>query len=316
MTTTSTLSPGFTVRQATQDDFEAVFRVEEEATLADYGEAASREELTQEWQAKGPGRLVVLAPTGAVIATGRAEASPSGKYLLPLVKVLPDYQGRGIGTALLHLLEAQARQRSSATSPALFLARVSGRNSAAQKILAQSGYRLGSIFQIMELTMREPPPMPADSAGIDVRLFRVRQDEQAVYEADEEAFLDERGKTPRSFSVWSHRLGMDTAQFDPTLWYVAWDGEQIAGTSVSEIAQGRAEMHHLGVRRPWRRRGLGMALLLRTLGACYQRGVTTVRLNVDGQSLTNAHLLYTRAGFQVVNAYWHYEKSVQPTGAS
>lgn len=48
----------------------------------------------------------------------------------------------------------------------------------------------------------------------------VGQDEQAVYEADEEAFSDERGKTPRTFEVWSRRLGMCTARFAPTLWYV------------------------------------------------------------------------------------------------
>jgi ribosomal protein S18 acetylase RimI-like enzyme len=255
---------------------------------------------------------VVLAPTGEVIATGRVEHSPSGKYVLPIVNVLPEYHGRGIETALLHLLEEQARQERTAHSPELFLAQVSGRNTAAQKILEQSEYSLHSVFQIMELTMQEAPPAPASLEGIAIHHFRIGQDEQAVYEADEEAFIDERGKTPRTFEVWSRRLGMNTPHFDPTLWYVAWDDEQIAGTSMSEIADGRGELHHLGVRRPWRRRGLGMALLLRTLGECYRRGIHTVRLNVDGQSLTNAHLLYARAGFQVINSYRNYEKRLPP----
>jgi GNAT superfamily N-acetyltransferase len=309
MTTTLTLPAGFTARPATADDVEAVFRVEQVAYSADYGEALSLDEVAQEWQTKGPNRWVILEPDGRVIATGRADPSPSGKYLLPLVHVLPDYQQRGIGTALLHLLEEKARQERSAPSPELFLARVSGRNAAAQKILEHAGYSLHSVFQIMELTMQAAPPAPATLAGIEVRPFQVGVDEQAVYEADEEAFLDERGKTPRTFEVWSRRLGMHLPQFDPTLWYVAWDGEQIAGTSMSEIADGRGEMHHLGVRRPWRRRGLGMALLLRTLGECYRRSIHVVRLNVDGQSLTNAHLLYARAGFEVVNSYWNYQKA-------
>jgi GNAT superfamily N-acetyltransferase len=101
---------------------------------------------------------------------------------------------------------------------------------------------------------------------------------------------------------------MNTPRFDPLLWYVAWDGNQIAGTSMSEVIGEKGEVMHLGVRRPWRRRGLGMALLLRTLGEFYRRGIYMVRLNVDAQSLTNAHLLYARAGFQVINTYCNYEK--------
>lgn len=77
---------------------------------------------------------------------------------------------------------------------------------------------------------------------------------------------------------------------------------------MSEVVGEQGEVMHLGVRRSWRRRGLGMALLLRTLGELYRRGISTVRLNVDAQGLTNAHLLYARAGFQVINTYWNYEK--------
>jgi mycothiol synthase len=301
----------FQVRPATLNDLEAVFEVLQAQEIADYGESdLSLDEMRAAWQIQLPRMWVVLAPEGLIAACGEITTTLSGITAVPLVRVLPDYQGRGIGTALLLLLESQERRDTAGPkAPQKFLTRVSGRNKAAQQILEKNGYTFRAAFQIMELVMTESPLAPPAIEGVDVRLFVVGQDEQAVYEADEEAFLDERGKTPRTFEVWSRRLDMGTPRFDPTLWYVAWDGDQIAGTSMSEVTEeGRGELMHLGVRRPWRRRGLGMALLLHTLGELYQRNIRTVRLNVDSQSLTSAHLLYTRAGFQVINSYWNYEK--------
>jgi GNAT superfamily N-acetyltransferase len=309
--------PDVQVRPAALDDLEAVFEVMQTQEMAEYGESdLSLDELRASWQVQLPSMWVVLAPEGHLVACGEIKTTLSGTTVMPLVRVLPTYQGRGIGTALLHLLESQAAECRAAAgleAPQRFLTRVSGRNTAAHRVLEKNGYTRHSAFQMMELKMTEPPPGPPVIEGIEVRLFVVGRDERAVYEADEEAFLDERGKTPRTFEVWSRRLDMGTPRFDPTFWYVAWDGDQIAGTSMSEVVEEqRGEMMHLGVRRPWRRRGLGLALLLHTLGELYRRDIHTIRLNVDSQSLTNAHLLYARAGFQVINSYWHYEKSFPP----
>lgn len=190
------------------------------------------------------------------------------------------------------------------------LAQVWRAESEAQRSLEKDGYVLFSTFLVMELQMTEPPPSPAPVAGIVIRPFVLGQDEQAVYEADEEAFLDERGKQPRTFEKWSRRLNMHTDHFDPALWLVAWDQQTVAGCALNRVDAGRGEIMHLGVRRPWRRRGLGMALQLHSLHAFYQRGISTVRLNVDAESLTGAHLLYQHAGFQTVDAYMNYIRAV------
>lgn len=315
MTSSATFPQDFHMRPATLDDLETVFQVMQMQEMADYGESAlALDEMRASWQAQTPRLWVVVAPDGQIAAAGEIKIRPSIKALSLFVWVLPQYQGQGIGTALLHLLEAEARESRDAAAldmPERFFTQISGRNGAARQVLEKHGYTCSSVFQVMELTMTEPPPAPAAVDGLDVRLFVVGQDEQAVYEADEEAFIDERGKMPRTFEVWSRRLGIGTARFDPTLWDVAWDGDQIAATSMSEVVGAKGEMMHLGVRRPWRRRGLGMALLLCTLGELYRRGVHTVRLNVDAQSLTNAHKLYARTGFQVINTYCNYEKALR-----
>lgn len=66
----------------------------------------------------------------------------------------------------------------------------------------------------------------------------------------------------------------------------------------------------LGVRRPWRRRGLGLALLRHCLGALYDRGKRRVGLGVDAQSPTGATRLYEKAGMSVYRRNGIYEKDL------
>jgi len=222
----------------------------------------------------------------------------------PLVWVAATEQRHGLGGALLQQAEGEARALTA--GPITLLAQITGQNEAGWRLLEGGGYRLSSTFQTMTLKMTEEPAAPAAIEGIEIRHFVVGSDERAVYEADEEAFQDERGKTPRTYDVWRNRLGMDGSRFDPSLWFVAWEGDQVAGTVMAEVTGGVGEIMHVGVRRPWRRRGLGEALTRQALVALYGKGVRYARLNVDGESQTNANKLYERMGFQVVTFYRNY----------
>jgi ribosomal protein S18 acetylase RimI-like enzyme len=181
---------------------------------------------------------------------------------------------------------------------------------AQQRALLQFGFVVTSTYEEMELALREPPMQPDVVVGIEIRPFTVGQDASVVYRADEEAFQDQRGHTPRTFEQWKQRLAQGEEVADPALWLIAWDADEIAGAALGEIIENVGWIHHLFVRRPWRRRGLGAALTRSAAGAFHQRGVGAVRLNVDEQSLTNAHELYRRVGFYVVGAYSNYEKIV------
>ena len=67
-------------------------------------------------------------------------------------------------------------------------------------------------------------------------------------------------------------------------------------------------VNSLGVRRPWRRRGLALALLRHAFGVFYRRGKTKVGLGVDATSLTGATRLYEKAGMHVQRKSVTYEK--------
>jgi mycothiol synthase len=70
----------------------------------------------------------------------------------------------------------------------------------------------------------------------------------------------------------------------------------------------------LGVRRPWRRRGVALALLQHSFREFYSRGRYKVGLGVDAQSLTGATRLYEKAGMRSdpSRQLVLYEKELRP----
>lgn len=89
-------------------------------------------------------------------------------------------------------------------------------------------------------------------------------------------------------------------RFDPTLWFLAMAGEEVAGISLCyDHAFDDHEMGwvgSLGVRRPWRGQGLGLALLQHSFQEFHRRGKARGGLSVDAESLTGATRLYLKAG--------------------
>ena len=71
-------------------------------------------------------------------------------------------------------------------------------------------------------------------------------------------------------------------------------------------------MNSLSVLRPWRRKGLGLALLHHAFGEFYRRGYHKAALYVDAQNLTGATRLYERAGMHIVRQFDKYEKELRP----
>ena len=100
--------------------------------------------------------------------------------------------------------------------------------------------------------------------------------------------------------------------FDPSLYFLATAGDQIAGMALCFFKQEKGWVQILGVRRPWRHLGLGMSLLNHAFGEFYRRGARVVELGVDAQNPTGATRLYQRAGMQVAHEFVVYEKELRP----
>lgn len=64
------------------------------------------------------------------------------------------------------------------------------------------------------------------------------------------------------------------------------------------------------MRRVWRNKGIGKALLLHSVGEFYRRDVRRMKLTVDSRSLTNAPRLYESIGMKTGQQYHIYPKNV------
>lgn len=182
------------------------------------------------------------------------------------------------------------------------------------KVFAQEvkrrGFRLLRHFFRMEIDLGEEPPAPEWPEGISVRTFRPGE-ERAVYDANNETFADHWDFVPLAFDEWEEIL-VHFSGFDPTLWFIAEDAEEMAGYSLCRFERrpGIGHVNILGVRSTWRRRGLGHALLLHSFRELRARGRAKADLGVDAENTTGAVRLYERAGMHVARRMDSYERAL------
>ncbi len=251
---------------------------------------------------------VVVAPDGQVAGYCDFLDDPTGHRDFEFEGyVHPAYEGRGIGTHLLRLVEARARESLELAEPgAQGTLKTSGwsTNEPARRLLGAHGFTLTRRWQRMLIEMDGPPPAPEWPAGISVRTFVPDQDDRAFHEAMEEGLSDEWGHVPLSLAEWRYYMVGSREGFDPSLYFMVMDGDQVAGGALCGWERpGEPETGHvryLAVRRPWRGRGIGLALLRHIFGEFYRRGKPRVGLGVDADSPTGAQRLYLRGGMQVV----------------
>ena len=164
----------------------------------------------------------------------------------------------------------------------------------------------------MEIGLRDELRQPVWPAEISVR-GATPDDQRSVYDAVVEVWQDTNDPIDETFEEWAH-WHVERDSFDPSLWFLAMAGEELAGFSICRgdpVDPQAGYVNLLGVRRAWRRRGLGEALLLRSFDAFRQRGLTRGTLGVDASSVTGATRLYERAGMCVYRDTVFLERAVR-----
>lgn len=306
---TSLLPPGFSVRHTRLDDLEAVTDLLLACELADYGRneygrASMREEIRTHWGSEGMDLTndawVIFAPNGQCVGRANLWFSPhEPEELFASPRVHPDYTGLGIGTYLLHLAEQRSRTLLAdlpANKPARLNSWIEGINELAGPLLERNGFSALRYYWRMERELPTQLPEPIWPAGITIRIMQCGE-ERKVFEAYQEAFQDHWGHTSEDFTAWAY-WSFREASFDPTLWFLVMDGDEIAGFALCRIDgdEPTGIVDDLGVRPAWRKQGLGLALLHHAFGAFSQRGLHHCALSVDSENTSGATRLYERAG--------------------
>jgi mycothiol synthase len=220
--------------------------------------------------------------------------------------VHPDAAGRGIGRLIATGLEEDAASHGARRIQNGVLEA----DSAACRLLESRGYSAVRVFREMRIELEAPPPPPEWPDGLRVAPFDPDRDAREFHAAHQEAFADHWDFTPRDFEAWS-KVTLGSARFDPTLWCVVRAGEEIAaGTICAGDTYGGGFVLELFTRRPWRRQGVGAALLRDAFSRFWERGERSVGLGVDAASDTGAFRLYERAGMRPALGWVMYEKAL------
>jgi ribosomal protein S18 acetylase RimI-like enzyme len=184
----------------------------------------------------------------------------------------------------------------------------------------EQGYSLVRHNFRKALELEAPPTEPVLPAGFAIRPFHREPEGRALVRALREGFRDSWGYEERPFEeeyeLWMHMLDQDPDNDPAPFWFVAVDGEEIAGVCLCNSREaGDPEMawiHALAVRPAWRRQGLALALLHHAFGVLYRAGKSRVALEVDTQNPTGAISLYEKAGMRVERQYDFYEEELRP----
>lgn len=305
------LPAGFTWCAPKWSDAEAINDLICQCDIADYGEPDfSVADLHSDWRREGfeleRDSWLVSAPDGTLAAYEYVWDTGEHVRLEPTTCVHPRYRGRGIEEALIARAEEYTRTTAEAKTIQWI---VNADHRAVTERFEQRGYHTTRHDLVMEISMVEPPPSPAIPAGVVLRPFVGGQDERAVWACTQEAFRDARGHQDLAFEAWQQGF-MEHADWSAELSCVAQDGDQIAGAAMVLKSFNGGWIRQLGVRRPWRKRGLGLAMLHQIFGNMYDLGVRRVGLGVDADSLTGATRLYERAGMSVKSHFVRYEKEM------
>lgn len=236
--------------------------------------------------------------------------------------VRPDWRGTGIGSHIIEQCFARAVELAAEADdprPKLFRVGVNAADRAAHGRVEAFGMECARTFYRMEYApLNGALPDPEVPTGLRIVPWAEPYD-RATMEAFNESFRDHWGFREVSAEMWRHWFHGPKSQTE--YWRLAIDDGtgEVAGLCIPQIdadqnaALGRHEgwIRDLAVRRPWRKRGLGTALLLAGMKALRDAGMTSVRLGVDSDSLTNATRLYERVGYCTVHRLDVYLKPIE-----
>ena len=209
--------------------------------------------------------------------------------------VVPSHSGRGLGSALASLGEKRARELGavSVTTGAL------SADERATQLFSGRGWRRERVFLRMAIDLHGDEEPPDPPSGLSLRNFAL-EDARAFHAATEEAFADHWDFHPQTFERF-HERAIAGEEFDPSLWWLVEDGDEIAATIRCTASRfGSGWVNSLAVRRRWRGRGLGKLLLGTAFAEFAGRGEKRVAPGVDAENPTGATRLYERVGMRVV----------------
>ncbi len=303
------------VRRPTREDFDAVLAVLAAADLALVGETDwTPMELSYFWHlprfALERDAWVVERRSEGIVAYGwsfnnEPEGQPNTFFALH-----PEHRDEAIAGRLLALIEHRAVEQLASTR---WGERAIGAwfyedDAFKRELYERAGYAPARVYERLGIAAQDVPELDELPEGIEVRPLRRPDDERAAHACVEEAFADHYRYAPLPFDeFWAP---FDDTPSERQVWLVACDGPEIVGVALGLSMEHGGYVDLLAVRRRWRGRHIGLALLVAALVRLRELGHHSMTLGVDATNPTGAAHLYRRAGMSLRRRVLYFEKPV------
>ena len=267
--------------------------------------------------------LVIVELDGRIAGYARVEWSDQndGSRTFDQICIVdPIVRGRGIGSALLAWGEERAREiagQHPVDCPQWHGADLWDGDDRGVRLVRRHGYEpVRTFFFMVRPTLDgiAPAVVPEGFALRPVDRDALR----LVFDASGKAFRDHWGSVDDDEASFERFVG--DPRTDPSLFVVAFAGEEVAGAVLNVIDdeenamfdRRRGLLDSVFVRRPYRQRGLGRALVLRSLEVLRERGMTSASLGVDSENPNAALHLYEACGFERIRSSTAWRKALEP----
>ncbi len=266
--------------------------------------------------------MLMAEVDGQMVAYGRiwwSDQTDGVRLYFPFGFLHPAWRGKGIGSALWAAAEARTGEIATGhpkEMPKFIQVEPFDTEKAWVTVLQRNGYQPVRYETHMVRDLSEPFPEAPMPPGLEIRPVR-RDHWHQIYVASNEAFRDHWGARDESEAEFQRQ--QEEPNWDPELWKVGWDGDQIAGVVHNfvepkeniEYQRRRGYTEGICTRRPWRKMGLARALLVRSMQMFKEMGMTETALSVDSQNLSGAFRLYELVGYRKVKQQTIYRKPIE-----
>lgn len=259
----------------------------------------------------------------ALVAYGMVWHRPSGEReerVLLQGMVDPDYRGQGIGRHLLGWEVERGAESLADCDPEIpWYLRTAEFDWIEDNQRLYRRFGIEPVRYMSEMLRAINGPVVVRRAeGVEIIPWDRTLDEKTRL-AMNETFADHWGSTPMDTEAFAHFIERSAVRLDIS--FQAVDGDQVVGYSINgffpddEKMTGRREgwVRSLGVRRPWRSRGVASALLEHSFNAFFEAGMSHSILGVDTENPTGALGVYERLGYEPLHATIISQREVTPS---
>lgn len=289
----------FMIKHPTLEDAQAITDLVALCDIEDIGEPdITLSDVLDMWNSIqiGTDAWIALSATNEIIGYGFVEVTGANR-MDTCVFVHPQFINQGIGSLLLKKVEERAHILAKGKDgKQKLMNQISFTNTAARQLVESWGFQFSRLYERMKIELEEQPNQHHLLEGMTLRPFQPDHDEETILSIYDETFRDAWGYTKKDFSTWISQKKGDG--YDPSLWFIVWQDSMPAGFLMSRMQEDGLFIDLLGVKREYRKHGIGKALLLHTFRNAYQRNQKTILLYVDSDSLTNANRLYQQVGMR------------------